>query len=216
MDIESDDEAQAGQQLGSGIVGHKEPTMRPLGHRSQARKGTKNPEKNAAQRANQYAVLIKHQLDLREDIKIDILNRLLLKLSKEERAALRKLHAMEQEHYLASRDTVEFMEKECFTALNAIDLRACEALAARCMETINQRLTCDAAGKRRVIRRPPCYSGDLNPLTQRSNREQGILWEKKAVTMPRIFPTWPKVVKAADSVLEGRRLHLATDFDGAA
>ena len=36
---------------------------------------------------------------------------------------------MEQEWYLATRDTVEQQEAVAFTALNSIDIRACEAIA---------------------------------------------------------------------------------------
>eukprot|EP00966_Prymnesium_polylepis_P288177 6656057-Prymnesium_polylepis.1 len=105
----------------------------------------------------------------------------MLNLNQKERVELRALHAIQQEHYIAKRDCVEFLERECFNALNSIDLRACEALSIRLMDRLRERLACDEHGERRVICRPPQYTGIGNPLTQKSNREQGILWEHKAV-----------------------------------
>ena len=74
----------------------------------------------------------------------------------------------------------------------------------------------DNNGHRIVICRPPICRGKGNPVTRTSNLEQGIKWEGKAVLVPRIFPTSAKVRAAADSVLQGRTLYLAQDFDGAA
>ena len=178
---------------------------------------TKKPTtRNRADRSRKYAARFKAALDLRSDIKIDVLCRVILQLSKEERAELRKTCAMLQEIYIAKRDCVDFLETECFNALNAIDLRACEAMSVRMMVNISQRMACDENGKRKEICRPPDYHGAYNPLTRESNREQGIKWEGKAVYAPFVFPHHGKVVAAGRRVLDGRQLHLAMDFDGAA
>ena len=86
----------------------------------------------------------------------------------------------------------------------------------RCMERIADRLSIDDDGKRLVICRPPPYTGLHNPNTRISNEEQGILSQGKAVLVPRVFASPAAVRAAADSVLSGRTLHLAQDFDGAA
>ena len=84
------------------------------------------------------------------------------------------------------------------------------------MERIADRLSTDDDGKRIVICRPPPYTGLHNPNTRISNEEQGILSQGKAVLVPRVFASPAAVRAAADSVLSGRTLHLAQDFDGAA
>ena len=211
----------AGTRRGSAQKKHRRPReVMPLFgvKRSKASKrgDVKHPEKNAAERAQVYARRFSKALDLRADIKISVLCRVILSLSPEERAELRQCPAMQQEWYLAQRDCVTRLEKQCFNALNAIDLRACEAMPVRMMQRIADRLSCDESGKRILICRPPTYKGAFNPLTQKSNREQGIKWEDKAVLAPRVFPAHAAIVAAGERVLEGQKLHLAHDFDGAA
>ena len=58
------------------------------------RKEAKWPERNRAERAQVYAQRFMAALDLRCDIKMDILNRVILMLKKAERKELRELHAM--------------------------------------------------------------------------------------------------------------------------
>ena len=65
---------------------------------------------------------------------MEVLNRVILSLSASDREDLRQLPAMQQEIYLAKRDCVGFLQKHCFNALNAIDLRANEALSVRVMQ----------------------------------------------------------------------------------
>jgi hypothetical protein len=194
----------------TGVVGEGK------GRKSKPHKDCQNPARAAQRRAQGVVSKIMYELSLRPDIRADCLNRVMLNLSQQERVELRALHAIQQEHYIAKRDCVEFLERECFNALNSIDLRACEALSIRLMDRLRERLACDEHGNRRVICRPPQYTGIGNPLTQKSNREQGILWEHKAVLVPYIFRNSQQMKKAADLVLEGRTLHLAFDFDGAA
>ena len=182
---------------------------------SAARKGAKHPEYNRYKRSNALAYDIGGQLSLRGDIKILTLAKILIGLSAEERAELRTTGPMLQEWYLAKRETVTFLEERCFNALNAIDIRSCEAMAVRTMQRIVERLCCDEAGKRIALGEAPSTKGEYNPLTQKSNFEQGIKPDKK-LYVPRVFPHHAKVVAAADRVLDGRRLFLAVDFDGAA
>eukprot|EP00966_Prymnesium_polylepis_P217894 5042515-Prymnesium_polylepis.2 len=115
---------------------------------------------------------------------MDVLNWVMLQLLEVKRTKLRSLHAMQQEWYLAKRDCVEFLERECFNALHSVDLRACEALSIRLIDNIRERFACNPDGSRIVIARPPSYEGKGNPLTQRSNRACGINWEGKAVLAP--------------------------------
>ena len=185
-------------------------------HSSTQFESAQNPQRNAAQRAQEYSKRVMASLNMRADIKIDVLNRVILQLSSLERAKLREQGAMQQEVYLAKRDLVEDMKVKCFNALNAIDLRACEALPVRQMQRIADRLSQDEDGKRMVLCKPPDYKGAYNPLTQKSNREQGIKYENKSVLMPRIFPRHSQVVAAGRRVIDGRTLYLADDFDGAA
>ena len=184
-------------------------------HKSAPTGHARNPERARQKRVALWVAEVKAILNTKSDIKIDVLVRVILDLTKEERAELRATGPILQERYLAKRDLVEFLVSECFNALHAIDLRACEALPVRQMERMVQRLCCDAEGKRRLICEPPSYAGRGNPLTRDSNRDQGIPDQKK-LYVPRIFPTPPEVRAAADRVLDGRRLLLAVDFDGAA
>ena len=222
---DADDEDEAG------VGGYGRPAAGPAKKKRKARQvkplfGVKNsktqgkeakwPERNRAERAQVYAKRFMAALDLRCDIKMDILNRVILMLKKEERKELRELHALMQEVYLAKRDCVEFLETHCYNALNAIDLRACEAMPARMMQRIADRLSCDKDGNRICIAVPPNYTGLYNPLTQKSNRENGIRSEEKKVLAPRVFPWHGKIVAAGKEVLDGRKLHLGVDFDGAA
>ena len=67
-------------------------------------KDCKNPGEAAERRIQWIGLKLKRELDLRADIKPEVLNWLILDMQKEERASLRKLGAMEQEHYVAKRD----------------------------------------------------------------------------------------------------------------
>ena len=90
------------------------------------------------------------------------------------------------------------MKRECFNALNAIDIRACEALPVRQMRRMVERLCLDENGKRRVLAEPPSYKGKYNPLTQSSNREQGIKENGKGLRPAYYFPDHSAMVAAAD------------------
>jgi hypothetical protein len=63
-------------------------------HASAAKEGTANPERNKANRAQGYAKRFLKALRLRQDIAMDILNRVILDLTKEERMELRMLGSM--------------------------------------------------------------------------------------------------------------------------
>jgi hypothetical protein len=184
-------------------------------HASRPTGAAKHPERAKQKRVNQYVAEVKAILNTKTDIKIDVLVKVLVDMTAQERADLRATGPMKQEWYLAKLEVVDYLTKECFNALNAIDLRACEALPVRQMERMVQRLCCDEEGRRRMLAEPPSYAGKDNPLTQKSNREQGIK-EGRKLYVPRIFPSAPEVRAAADRVLDGRRLFLAVDFDGAA
>ena len=184
--------------------------------KSKPRRCARDPVRAATRRGQRILKEVKQLLELRADRKLDVINRLILSLNKQERAELRELGAMQQERYLGIRDAVKFMEERCFNALNSIDLRACEALPIRTMMKIRERLACDAEGKRVVLARPPPYTGAGNPVTQVSNRENGIKWEHKAICVPFVFRDPAQIRAALDKVLEGRTLHLAADFDAAA
>ena len=162
-------------------------------------------------------------LESRPDIVPEILNRVILKLDKEDRADLRGLHAMAQEHYLAKKEAIDYLETECYTALNSIDLRSNNALPNSVLNEFREVLSKDPKGRRRVISRPPEPRGrfendPLNPLTRKSNRDQGIKWVHKAVFAPFVVKTPAEVKAAGEKVLGGRTLHLSdgVEFDGAA
>ena len=184
--------------------------------KSRPHKDAKDPVEAKARRVRRIGRKILRELQLRADIKMEVLNWVILQLEKADRDDLRGLGALQQEHYVAKRDCVDFLERECFNALNSLDLRACEALSIRLINTIRERFACNADGTRRIICRPPAYVGKGNPLTQKSNRAVGIKWERKAVLVPYVFRNSKQMQAAAHGVLEGRTLHLAHDFDGAA
>ena len=138
--------------------------------KSSSHKDCKYPIEAAERRIRRIGLKLKRELDLRADIKPEVLNWLILDMQKEERVSLRKLGAMEQEHYLAKRDCVDFLETNCYNAFNSVDLRANEALSSRLMNTIRERLACGPDGKRLVICRPPAYGKGRGNLTQKSNR----------------------------------------------
>ena len=238
------------------------------GRSSKPHKNTKNPAANAVRREQDCTKKIVHELSLRADIKIKILNRVILSLNAKEREELRSLGAVhpthtqhnqptypfnhimhnspythartnapprdtvspnhppstvypstchhssshanlptntawrqvQQEIYLATRDTVAYLDTHCFTALNSIDLRACEALPISTMLRIRERLACGPDGKRLVICRPPSSSGKDNPLMRRHNRELGIKYEDKAVFVPYTFKSPAQIRVAANKV----------------
>ena len=138
--------------------------------KSSSHKDCKNPGEAAERRIRRIGLKLKRELDLRADIKPEVLNWLILDMQKEERASLRKLGAMEQEHYLAKRDCVDFLETNCYNAFNSVDLRANEALSIRLINTIRERLACGPDGKRLIICRPPAYGKGRGNLTRKSNR----------------------------------------------
>ena len=181
------------------------------------RKSCAKPEAAAVRRLQRNTNLFTNGLKKRPDIKLDILNAILISLTGEERARLRGMGAMQQEHYIAARDFGEFLETHCFNALNSIDLRANEALSINTTVAIRNRFACDPlTGKRRVYMRPPHYTGNGNPLTRQSNRACGIKWEHRVILVPFVFVNSNKMASAVDMVLDGRRLHMAYDFDAAA
>ena len=184
--------------------------------KSKPRKEGKDPERAAARRAQRVMKEIHRLLNLRADVKIDVINRLLIKLTKAERAELRGMGAMMQEQYIAVREAVTRMEKENFNAINSIDIRSTEALAIRPMMAIRERLACDAEGKRIVLIKPPHYQGKNNPLTRKSNRDQGIYYEHKNICVPYVFRNPKQIAAALSTVLDGHTLQLSYDFDAAA
>lgn len=215
LEDEADDEADDAsaskakrRRTGPGLLGKT--------YRKSAPRNAKDPEAAAMRRAQRIMKEINTLLNLRPDVKIKAINKLLIGLSKQERAELREMHAIWQEHYIAVRAAVQIMEKENFNASNSIDLRSSEALPISTMMAIRERLACDAEGKRIVLIRPPPYQGKGNPLTQRSNREQGIYYEQKNICVPYVFRDPRQISNALSKVLEDHTLHLAYDFDAAA
>lgn len=143
-----------------------------------------------------------------EAAQVATVNRIILPLDPEERDALRKLGALNQEWYLATRETVvEFIEKIA-PSLNSIVLRACEALSIRTINAIRERMACDAEGKRictrKHVRKPTASAGDDKLVTvNKPNKEQGISG-KGAVFVP-----YTETNRGPnDLVLVGRTLHL--------
>eukprot|EP00966_Prymnesium_polylepis_P101637 2353645-Prymnesium_polylepis.1 len=83
---------------------------------------------------------IMDELNARSDIAVEVLNRVILKLSKAQRAELRGLGAMLQERFLTCRHTVNTLKQRCYNAMNSLDLRACEALPFMTMRRVAERL----------------------------------------------------------------------------
>ena len=83
------------------------------------------------------------------------------------------------------------------------------------MENVRERLG-RIDGKRVVLATPPDFRGVGNALTRKSNQEQGIKYQTSKVCVPFPFKNAAQVRAAGKEVIEGRTLHLAQDFDGAA
>ena len=184
--------------------------------KSKTRVACKDPFRAEQRRSSKLMVEINRLINLRPDVKVQVVNKLVLSLQKEERADLRGMGAVMQERCVAVRDAVVTMEKENFNALNSIDLRSTLAMPLSTMMTVRERLACDMNGNRMVLARPPPYTGKGNPVTQKSNREQGIKWEQKNICVPYVFKNPKQIAQALDRVLEGHTLHLSFDFDAAA
>ena len=185
----------------------------PKGRKSHGRSTTSDFQK--AKRAQRIAHEHIDRLNLRADIKLEILERILLSLKPAEVEELRGKGYMQMEWYVCRREFLRWLGKECFNAFNAIDLRACEAMPSRQMARISERLTCDEYGKRKLVCAPPTHKGAFNPLKKEHLKARGIYQERKLYMTP-VFPCHAKIVAAGDRILDGRRLFLAADFDGAA
>lgn len=153
---------------------------------------------------------------LRPDILAEIINRLIHKLNPGDRARLRKMTSMQQEQYLAVREAVDTMERECFNARNSVDLRTNEAMPISTTNKIRDVFCKDKDGKRVVLASAPDFRGDCNPLTRENNIQQGIKWAKGQVRVPFPFKNSAQIRAAGKDVIAGRTLHLADDIDGAA
>ena len=81
-------------------------------HRSFPSAKSKDPAAAAIRRVQRVASAVQTLLSNREDIKLEVLNRVILHLNKEERAALRVMGAMQQEHYVAARDTCSHVPEQ--------------------------------------------------------------------------------------------------------
>ena len=105
--------ARAGVGVGSGGAPPKKKRQKkthkklPGFRTSHSSEKSKNPERARAERASELALRIHQFLELRGDIKAEVVNRVILRMSAEDRATLRALHAMEQEWYLSSRDVAQ-------------------------------------------------------------------------------------------------------------
>ena len=122
--------------------------------------------------------VIEAELTARSDVALEVLNRVILRLDKSSRAALRLLGAMQQEKFLGAMFAVNTLVEQCYNASNTLDLRANEALPHFLIRRIVERLmTKNISGNlmRVIIMEALSYAGEGNPLTQRSNREQGHL-----------------------------------------
>ena len=215
VDFDTDDESGApnGAKRKRQRADADKAVARPKGHKSKAFKSAKNPERNRGERAQMYANKFNAEIKLRQDIYIEIHGRMIHNLNKEERAKLRLEPVMQQERLLAQQELLESLKRGWYNARNAIDLRACEALPIRMMERMVERLSCDMNGKRGVI--AVARSTKDSYLTVQSNNVNGIRPGQKLL-VPRIFPDASHVRGAADRILDGRRLFLAVDMDGAA
>ena len=167
-------------------------------------------------RQQRWAKKIFTLLRLRADISVAILNRVILALSAEERAVLRALGAMQQEWYLATKDTVSTLEKRCYNAHHTLELRATRAMPISLIDSVREMLAFDDQGDRIILRTPPSHFGKNNPITRKCNKALGITHTRKGVMAPYVFKDRNQIVATANQLLEGRTLHLAQEFDGAA
>ena len=84
---------------------------------SRAHEAAKNPEANDMRRKQRTTKEVLKLLRKREGVSVEILNRIILGLTKREREKLREMGAMQQEHYIAKRSAVQFIVEQAFTAL---------------------------------------------------------------------------------------------------
>ena len=213
---ESDEDAAGEAGTGARKAQRKAGAAADVKRRKSKPRAGKNPVRAAQRRGQRILKEVQRLLSLRADVKLNVINRLIIGLQAGERAELRSLGAMQQERYVAVKEAVEVMERSCFTALNSVDLRSCLALPVSTLMTIRERLSRDASGQRVVLARPPPYTGIGNPVTRKSNRAQGINYEHKCICVPYVFREPGQIKAALDKVLDGYTLNLAFDFDAAA
>ena len=155
--------------------------------------------------------LICDELNCRDDIAAEILNNVLIKCAQPVRAALRLMGSMQQEHFLGARQALEVYKQRCLNVANSLDLRSNEALPYSTMRRVSERLSTELIdGKlcRVVLMEAPSHTGEDNPLTRRSNREQGI-WEGMRVRAPHVFQGDKAVSAALSALCEDHELQLS-------
>ena len=151
------------------------------------------------------------ELDGREDITAEVLNVVIIKCSKPVRAALRLLGAMQQERFLGVKHAIDQLKQRCLNVANSLDLRSNEALPYSTMRRVSERLSTeliDGELCRVILMTAPSHQGEHNPLTRRSNREQGI-WDGMSVRAPHVFQGDKSISAALSTLCEDHELQLS-------
>ena len=158
-----------------------------------------------------------------------IANRLMFKMTPEQRAVHRGLGAMRQERFLAKRDAMHDLHTHLYTARNSLEIRLRELLPTRALQRMRRVLTevQDAAGNwsRFVVECVPktAKEGGNDPLLSRdglSGNRALKIYEHRHVLAPFPFATHVEMKSASDRLLGGRKSDIAIPsrdgFSGAA
>jgi hypothetical protein len=164
-----------------------------------------------AERVRLSVNVVLEELRCRADIAVEVLNRVILKLDKMNRRELRALGAMQQEKFLGVLYCLMVLQKRCYTASNSLDLRACEALPYSTMRRLAERLRTELIDGELcpvVIMEAPSYDGEGNPVTQKSNREQGI-GDHRKLFAPRVLHDDKGCVAALNTLCADHEMQLS-------
>jgi len=168
-------------------------------------------ESRRVQRSTKFFV---DELQRRKLCKAEIVNKLGLSLTVEEREKMRELGFLRQEWFLAKRDCVHQLQTCLYTAENTLEIRLSELISIRSLRRMRRVLTTvrDAAGKwvHYVVASPPTpgRKGGDPSLKQSHNKAQRI-YSDRPLLAPHVIATDDAVRAASRKLLSGRNMEVA-------
>ena len=170
--------------------------------------------KSESRRVQRQSKFFVDELQRRKLCKPEIINKLGLSLTVEEREKMRELGFLRQEWFLAKRDCVHQLQTCLYTAENTLEIRLSELISIRSLRRMRRVLTTvrDAAGKwvHYVVASPPTpgRKGGDPSLRQSHNRAQKI-FNDRPLHAPHVIATDDAVRAASRKLLSGRNMEVA-------
>jgi hypothetical protein len=170
--------------------------------------------KSESRRVQRQSKFFVDELQRRKLCKAEIVNKLGLSLTVEEREKMRELGFLRQEWFLAKRDCVHQLQTCLYTAENTLEIRLSELVSIRSLRRMRRVLTTvrDAAGKwvHYVVASPPTpgRKGGDPSLKQSHNKAQKI-YSHRPLHAPHVIATDDAVRAASRKLLSGRNMEVA-------